>query len=118
MRVVRQNFLGVNSPLFGNDGGEHHRAGHREPQVKKLQFIGSRTDTDFTPRAIVASEAERRPEPLRLVPEGLLAAALTPRGNLRQRRRAPVASCRSRSSRTSWCCPLLGGRATLNTALF
>jgi iron complex outermembrane receptor protein len=119
-RVVRQNFLGVNSPLFGNVTAVSITAPVTVNGVQVVpQFIGSRTDTDFTPRAIVAWKPNADLNLYASYSEGFKGGGFDPRGNfanadVRQGFLPESVESYELGAKAS----LLGGRATLNTALF
>jgi iron complex outermembrane recepter protein len=81
-RVVRQTFLGVNSPLFGNPTATSITAPVVVNGVQVVpEFRGERTDSDFTPRAIVAWEPIEALNLYVSYSEGFKGGGFDPRGN-------------------------------------
>jgi iron complex outermembrane receptor protein len=81
-RVVRQNFLGVNSPLFGNPAATSITVPVVVNGVQVVpEFRGERTDSDFTPRAIVAWEPVDALNLYVSYSEGFKGGGFDPRGN-------------------------------------
>jgi iron complex outermembrane receptor protein len=119
-RVVRQTFLGVNSPLFGNASAVSITAPVLVGGVQVVpEFNGSRTDTDFTPRAIVAWKPNADLNVYASYSEGFKGGGFDPRGNFANadvRQGFLPESVRSYEigAKTS----MLDGRATVNTAIF
>lgn len=80
--VVRQVFLGVNSPLFGNPAAVSITPPLLVGGVQVVpQFRGTRTDTDFTPRAIVAWKPTEDLNLYASYSEGFKGGGFDPRGN-------------------------------------
>jgi iron complex outermembrane receptor protein len=119
-RVVRQTFLGVNSPLFGNAGAVNLTVPVLVGGVQVVpEFNGSRTDTDFTPRAIVAWKPNPDLNVYASYSEGFKGGGFDPRGNfanadVRQGFLPESVKSYEIGAKTS----LLDGRATVNTAVF
>jgi iron complex outermembrane receptor protein len=81
-RVVRQTFLGVPSPFFGNNAALSITA----PVVVNGQqvvptFNGAREDTDFTPRVILAWKPAEALNLYASFSEGFKGGGFDPRGN-------------------------------------
>jgi iron complex outermembrane receptor protein len=119
-RVVRQTFLGVNSPYFGNSG-----AVNLTPTVivdgeeVVPEFNGSRTDSKFTPRVILAWEPGAQLNLYASYSQGFKGGGFDPRGNfanadVRRGFEPETVDSYELGAKTS----LLDGRATINTALF
>ena len=119
-RIVRQTFLGVNSPLFGNSAAVNITAPVLVNGVQVVpEFNGSRTDTDFTPRAIVAWKPNGDLNLYASYSEGFKGGGFDPRGNFANadvRKGFLPESVKSYElgAKTT----LLDGRATVNTAVF
>ncbi len=119
-RIVRETFLGVNSPYFGNNaavsltvpvivGGEE----------VVPEFNGSRTDSKFTPRVILAWEPNADLNLYASYSQGFKGGGFDPRGNyanadVRDGFLPEIVDSYELGAKTS----LLEGRATLNTAVF
>jgi iron complex outermembrane receptor protein len=81
-RVVRQTFLGVNSPLFGNPAAVSITAPVLVNGVQVVpEFRGRRTDTDFTPRVILAWQPVDYVNLYASYSEGFKGGGFDPRGN-------------------------------------
>ncbi|MBX3702281.1 MAG: TonB-dependent receptor [Steroidobacteraceae bacterium] len=81
-RVVRETFLGVNSPYFGNSGA----ISITPPVIVGGQqvvpeFNGKRTDSDFTPRVILAWQPNEDLNLYASYAEGFKGGGFDPRGN-------------------------------------
>ena len=119
-RIVRQNFLGVNSPLFGNGAAVSITAPVVVGGVQVVpEFNGSRTDSDFTPRAIVAWKPNADLNLYASYSEGFKGGGFDPRGNfanadVRVGFLPETVESYEIGAKTS----LFDGRATLNTAVF
>ena len=119
-RIVRQTFLGVNSPLFGNAAAVSITAPVLVNGVQVVpEFNGSRTDTDFTPRAIVAWKPNADLNLYASYSEGFKGGGFDPRGNfanadVRVGFLPETVESYELGAKTS----LFDGRATINTAVF
>jgi len=119
-RVIRQTFLGVNSPYFGNAG-----AVNLTPTVtvggKQVvpEFNGSRTDEAFTPRVILAWEPNPNLNLYASYSQGFKGGGFDPRGNYAN---ADVREGFLPETVDSYelgiKATLFDGRATANTAIF
>jgi iron complex outermembrane receptor protein len=119
-RIVRQLFLGVNSPYFGNAN-----AINLTPTVivdgKQVvpEFNGSRTDSKFTPRVILAWQPSADLNLYASFSQGFKGGGFDPRGNyanadVREGFKPETVDSYELGAKTS----LMEGRATINTALF
>jgi iron complex outermembrane receptor protein len=119
-RVIRQTFLGVNSPYFGNAN-----AINITPTVivdgeeVVPEFNGSRTDSKFTPRVILAWEPNPELNLYASYSQGFKGGGFDPRGNfrnadVREGFKPEIVDSYELGAKTS----LLDGRATINTAVF
>ncbi len=119
-RIVRQTFLGVNSPYFGNSGAISITA----PVVVGGQqvvpeFNGTRTDTAFTPRAILAWEASDNVNMYVSYSEGFKGGGFDPRGNYANADvRGGFLPEDVESLEFGFKTSLMDGRAQINTAIF
>jgi iron complex outermembrane receptor protein len=119
-RIVRQTFLGVNSPLFGNAAAVSITAPVLVGGVQVVpEFNGTRTDTDFTPRAIIAWKPNADLNLYASYSEGFKGGGFDPRGNfanadVRAGFLPETVESYELGAKTS----LLDGRATINTAVF
>ncbi|MCC6171418.1 MAG: TonB-dependent receptor [Gammaproteobacteria bacterium] len=119
-RVIRDNFLGVNSPFFGNAAAVSITVPVVVGGVQVVpQFIGSRTDTDFTPRAIVAWQPNGDLNLYASYSEGFKGGGFDPRGNfanadVRQGFLPETVESYELGAKARF----LDGRATVNTAVF
>jgi iron complex outermembrane recepter protein len=119
-RIVRQIFLGVNSPLFGNAAAVNITAPVVVNGVQVVpEFRGSRTDTAFTPRAILAWQPNADLNLYASYSEGFKGGGFDPRGNFANADvRAGFLPEIVESYEIGAKASLLGGRATINTAFF
>jgi iron complex outermembrane receptor protein len=119
-RVVRQNFLGVNSPLFGNATAISITAPVVVNGVQVVpEFRGSRTDTDFTPRAILAWKPADTLNLYLSYSEGFKGGGFDPRGNFANADvRAGFLPETVDSYEFGAKGSFLDGRATVNAAVF
>ena len=119
-RVVRQNFLGVNSPLFGNAAAASITAPVLVNGVQVVpEFRGTRTDTDFTPRAIIAWQPNADLNLYASYSEGFKGGGFDPRGNFANADvRAGFLPETVESYELGAKATFLDGRATLNSAVF
>jgi iron complex outermembrane receptor protein len=119
-RIVRQSFLGVNSPLFGNAAAVSITAPVLVGGVQVVpEFRGSRTDTDFTPRAIVAWKPNADLNLYVSYSEGFKGGGFDPRGNfanadVREGFLPETVDSYELGAKAAF----LDGRATVNTAVF
>jgi len=119
-RIVRQTFLGVNSPLFGNAAAVSITVPVVVGGVQVVpEFNGSRTDTDFTPRAIIAWKPNADLNLYASYSEGFKGGGFDPRGNfanadVREGFLPETVESYELGAKTS----LFDGRATINTAVF
>jgi iron complex outermembrane receptor protein len=119
-RVVRQTFLGVNSPLFGNASAVSITVPVVVNGVQVVpEFNGSRTDTDFTPRGIIAWQPNADLNLYASYSEGFKGGGFDPRGNyanadVRQGFLPESVDSYELGAKTQF----LDGRATVNTAVF
>ncbi len=119
-RIVRQTFVGVNSPLFGNPTAISITAPIVVNGVQVVpEFNGSRTDTDFTPRAIVAWQPTADLNLYASYSAGFKGGGFDPRGNfanadVREGFLPETVDSYELGAKAS----LADGRATINTALF
>ena len=119
-RVIRDNFLGVNSPFFGNAAAVSITVPVAVGGVQVVpQFTGSRTDTDFTPRAIIAWQPNAGLNLYASYSEGFKGGGFDPRGNfanaaVRQGFLPETVESYELGAKARF----LDGRATLNTAVF
>ncbi len=119
-RIVRQNFLGVNSPLFGNNAAVSITVPVVVGGVPVVpEFNGSRTDSAFTPRAIVAWKPNPDLNLYVSYSEGFKGGGFDPRGNfanadVREGFLPETVESYELGAKTS----LFDGRATINTAVF
>ena len=119
-RIVRQTFLGVNSPLFGNDAAVSITPPVLVNGVQVVpEFNGSRTDTAFTPRAIVAFKPNGDLNLYASYSEGFKGGGFDPRGNFAN---ADVREGFLPESVESYeigaKATVFDGRGTINTAIF
>ncbi len=119
-RVVRETFLGVNSPYFGNAGAISLTAPVIVDGEEVVpEFNGSRTDTDFTPRAIVAWQPNDDLNLYVSYSEGFKGGGFDPRGNYANPDvREGFLPESVKSYEIGAKASLLDGRALLNTAVF
>jgi iron complex outermembrane receptor protein len=119
-RIVRQTFLGVNSPLFGNAAAVSVTAPVLVNGVQVVpEFNGSRTDSDFTPRVIVAWQPNADLNLYASYSEGFKGGGFDPRGNFANADvRAGFLPETVDSYELGLKTSLLDGRATINTAVF
>ncbi len=119
-RIVRQNFLGVNSPLFGNAAATSITVPVVVNGVQVVpEFRGTRTDTDFTPRAIVAWKPVADLNLYVSYSEGFKGGGFDPRGNFANADvRAGFLPETVESYELGAKASLFDGRATVNTAIF
>jgi len=119
-RIVRQTFLGLNSPLFGNAAAFSITAPVLVNGVQVVpEFSGSRTDTDFTPRAIVAWQPNSDLNLYASYSEGFKGGGFDPRGNFANADvRAGFLPETVDSYELGAQAELFDGRATINTAVF
>jgi iron complex outermembrane recepter protein len=119
-RIVRQTFLGVNSPLFGNAAAVSITVPVVAGGVQVVpEFNGTRTDTDFTPRAIIAWKPNPDLNLYASYSEGFKGGGFDPRGNfanadVREGFLPETVESYELGAKTS----LFDGRATINTAVF
>jgi len=119
-RVVRETFLGVNSPYFGNAGAVSLTV----PVIVGGQqvvpeFNGSRTDTAFTPRIIAGWKPSEDLNLYASYSEGFKGGGFDPRGNfanadVREGFLPETVESLEFGAKIS----LLDGRAQINTAIF
>jgi iron complex outermembrane receptor protein len=119
-RIVRQTFLGVNSPLFGNTAAVNITPTVLVNGVQVVpEFKGSRTDTDFTPRAIIAWKPNADLNLYASYSEGFKGGGFDPRGNFANADvRAGFLPETVDSYEIGAKAAFLDGRATVNTAVF
>ncbi len=80
--VIRELFLGVNSPYFGNSSAFSLTPTVLVDGVEVVpQFNGTRTDTDFTPRVILAWQPNEDLNLYASYSEGFKGGGFDPRGN-------------------------------------
>lgn len=119
-RVIRQTFLGVNSPYFGNAG-----AVNLTPTVTVggqqvvPEFNGTRTDEAFTPRVILAWEPNPNLNLYASYSQGFKGGGFDPRGNyanpdVREGFLPETVDSYEFGIKAT----LFDGRATANTAIF
>jgi len=119
-RVVRQTFLGANSPLFGNAAAVSLTAPVLVGGVQVVpEFRGQRTDTDFTPRAILAFQPNKDLNLYVSYSKGFKGGGFDPRGNfanpdVRNGFLPELVKSYEFGAKTT----LFDGRATLNSAIF
>jgi iron complex outermembrane receptor protein len=119
-RVVRQVFLGVNSPTFGNPGAVSITAPVIvDGQQVVPEFNGQRTDSDFTPRVILAWQPADALNLYASYSEGFKGGGFDPRGNfanadVREGFLPEFVDTFELGAKSTF----LDGRATVNTALF
>jgi iron complex outermembrane receptor protein len=119
-RVVRQLFLGVNSPVFGNASAVNLSTPVLVGGVQVVpEFNGTRTDDAFTPRVILAYEATPDLNLYASYSQGFKGGGFDPRGNYANadvRRGFDPEFVDSYEVGAK--AVLFGGRARANTALF
>lgn len=119
-RVVRQTFLGVNSPYFGNSGAISLTVPVIVDGVEVVpEFNGTRTDTDFTPRVILAWQPNDDLNLYVSYSEGFKGGGFDPRGNyanadVREGFLPETVESYEIGAKATF----MGGRAQLNTAVF
>jgi iron complex outermembrane receptor protein len=119
-RIVRQTFVGVNSPLFGNPAAISITPPLVVGGVQVVpEFNGSRTDTDFTPRAIVAWQPTADLNLYASYSAGFKGGGFDPRGNfanadVREGFLPETVDSYELGAKTL----LADGRATINAAVF
>jgi iron complex outermembrane receptor protein len=119
-RVVRETFLGVNSPYFGNESAISLTAPVIVDGVEVVpEFNGSRTDTDFTPRVILAWQPNDDLNLYASYSEGFKGGGFDPRGNyanpdVRAGFLPEVVDSYEIGAKASF----MDGRAQLNSAVF
>jgi iron complex outermembrane receptor protein len=119
-RIVRQTFVGVNSPLFGNPAAISITVPVVVNGVQVVpEFNGTRTDTDFTPRAIVAWQPTADLNLYASYSAGFKGGGFDPRGNfanadVREGFLPETVDSYELGAKAS----LADGRATINSALF
>lgn len=119
-KVVRETFLGVNSPYFGNNAAISITAPvivNGEEVVP--EFNGSRTDSKFTPRVILAWSPGPEANLYASYSQGFKGGGFDPRGNfanadVREGFEPEVVDSYEIGAKMSF----LDGRANLNTAVF
>jgi iron complex outermembrane receptor protein len=119
-RVVRETFLGVNSPYFGNSGAISLTVPVIVDGVEVVpEFNGTRTDTDFTPRVILAWQPNDDLNLYASYSEGFKGGGFDPRGNyanadVREGFLPETVDSYEIGAKASF----MDGRAQLNTAIF
>ena len=119
-RIVRQLFLGVNSPYFGNANAINLTVPVIVDGVQVVpEFNGSRTDSKFTPRVILAWQPAADLNLYASYSQGFKGGGFDPRGNfanadVRQGFKPEVVDSYELGAKAS----LMDGRATINTAVF
>lgn len=118
--VIRQTFLGVNSPYFGNT-----RAVNITPPVLVNgqqvvpSFFGERTDSKFSPRVILAWQPNSDLNLYASYSQGFKGGGFDPRGNFANADvRQGFLPEKVDSYEAGLKATLFGGRATANTAVF
>ena len=118
--VIRQTFLGVNSPYFGNTKAVSLTV----PVIVNGQqvvpdFRGQRTDDAFTPRVILAYEPNHDLNLYVSYSQGFKGGGFDPRGNFANADvRKGFLPEKVKSYEAGAKATLFGGRATANTAIF
>ena len=117
--VVRQTFLGVNSPYFGNAAAVNLTTPILvNGQEVVPNFHGERTDTAFTPRVILAWRPNRDLNLYASYSQGFKGGGFDPRGNFANPDvRAGFLPEKVKSYEAGVKATLLDGRATANTAI-
>ena len=119
-RIVRQLFLGVNSPYFGNENAVNLTPPIIVDGVEVVpEFNGSRTDSKFTPRVILAWQPNADLNLYASYSQGFKGGGFDPRGNfanpdVREGFKPEIVDSYELGAKTS----LMDGRATINTAIF
>ena len=119
-RIVRQLFLGVNSPYFGNSAAVNLTAPIIvDGQQVVPEFNGRRTDDKFTPRVILAWKASDDLNLYASYSQGFKGGGFDPRGNyanadVRLGFLPEVVDSYEIGAKAS----LFDGRASVNTAVF
>ena len=118
-RVVRQNFLGARSPYFGGTGASLTVPVVVNGQPVVPEFNGQRTDTAFSPRAIVAWQPTDDLNLYASYSEGFKGGGFDPRGNFANADvRAGFLPEFVDSYEVGAKASVLGGMGTINTAVF
>lgn len=118
--VVRQTFLGVNSPFFGNTAAVSITAPVLVNGVQVVpNFFGQRKDKKFTPRVILAYQPNRDLNLYVSYSQGFKGGGFDPRGNFANAdvRRGFLPE-KVNSYEAGAKATLFDGRATANTAVF
>lgn len=119
-RVIRETFLGVNSPYFGNDNAVSITVPVIVDGEEVVpEFNGSRTDSKFTPRVILAWAPNPELNLYASYSQGFKGGGFDPRGNfanpdVRGGFEPEIVDSYELGAKTS----LMDGRATINTAVF